>query len=374
MPIRRRSLPFGPGPGDQLLLPASLSSLLTTVEQFAAFSGVNPTSLIAHPAGIFPIPTEPIQTIDVTPQAAWHPLFWLPRRLREPLSEGDSIEDIPAHVVRVLSELQMSAPFETAGAYWIHLWETGQQPFSRTPVTNEQKVRLVRPATSDDTNLLPIFDPTDGTWLDIPYLVGVDTLTDEGRERMSRWLDGQPDTALDRLNLDAYMRANDRPRHWILNYLYRPLTSPDRDDPILVDAIIGTACHMLAYQVFQLCTTSLSDLTSQPVTVHDVAESFTPLDELLTNTIPGISDDTPIGQAITEDLRSISLSTAIEDLHPALSDLAMIMTIVMDIYETSRTDYTDLMNVIMRDITTDMTTHHGVSYPNNTTPPINDRQ
>lgn len=266
---RRRQFLTEPGMPPYIWQDASAYTM--ALHQFVEYTGIPVDQLFCSPAFLLPMPiyepTKNRRPWPVKPEAMWHPLFWLPDRLAYPLKlqfddTNPDLEYPIDHGVRVFHELTYSAPFQMLGNYWIHLDKfagTPIYPFARDDDGNElipelvysdEDVQVLRKADSGDNQLIPMYDPETGTWLDVPSLVGVDLMTDEGVERMRAWLLGQPDEALDSINLDTYMRARDRDENWAATSLYRgfdgTLIGDEHDEIRYIDTIRGASESFIA--------------------------------------------------------------------------------------------------------------------------------
>lgn len=241
------------------------SAYTVVLNKFVEYTGIPVDQLFCSPAYMLPMPiyepTDNRRPWAIKPEAMWHPLFWLPDRLAYPLhlNFGDhkDIEYPVDHGIRVFHELTYAAPFKMLDSYWVHMDNFDGAPiypYGRDEdgeelipdlVYDTEHAQILRKADAGDNQLIPMYDPETGTWLDIPSLVGVDLMSEEGVERMRLWLLGQPDEALDSINLDTYMQAHGRDENWAANSLYRAfdgtLIGEERDDIRYVDTIRGAS-------------------------------------------------------------------------------------------------------------------------------------
>ncbi|WP_182050499.1 hypothetical protein [Changpingibacter yushuensis] len=269
MPIRYRSF-LGIEPATNPIAVTSLEDTLLRSSRFTQETGIPHSQIVVSPAFFVPIPiyspTENRRAWPVKPEAMWHPLMWLPDRLAAPVSvenpttETSQRESAEEYGVRVCYELANSAPFLFAHKWWVRLEDYAGVPIHPydkdetgadivpDAIYDPSATYILRPADGRDTGtLLPIYNQAEGTWLDVPYLVGVDTQSRDGVERMRAWLVGMPDEALDSLNLDTYLLAGDRDPNWAMNRFYRLIDQSaiggEVDGTLFMDTIIDTA-HM----------------------------------------------------------------------------------------------------------------------------------
>lgn len=167
------------------LLPEAQESLLLCMvaldvpfrfEEFAGITGladqaIYSTPLLAVPIPrYFDIPEGQRRWKGVNPAVLWHPLFWLPPRVadRYELSDDDGdteLEDDDTWAVRVALEMTLSG----------------------------------------------LYDPADGSWVDILHLAGIDITTVASQARVRAWLNGAADSVLDAIDLSDYLTVNDDP-------------------------------------------------------------------------------------------------------------------------------------------------------------------
>ncbi len=217
---RRRALDVGPG--EHLLLPASTLDTTGRLHLWRAFSGLYDGELLLSPLTASPLPmpwTVPAghrRWPGLRPAAMWHPLLWLPARLRSPITLRDPLtgetwgETYDEWATRVALEMTESGPVVIDGEQWVLLHDPHHG-------------RHVRPLGPDDANLVPLYDPITGTWLDVLSTVGLDVDDPDHLARVERWLAGDDDEALDAVDLDVFLQAADRDPAWALDRTQRPL-------------------------------------------------------------------------------------------------------------------------------------------------------
>jgi hypothetical protein len=137
---------------------------------FRDHTGLRDPELISVPVAATPLPRYPDAVQDrarlwsrVTPEALWHPLFWLPgsvwaRQVRDGMVEPDEI-----WAIRICLQLDAA-----------DLWH-----------------------------------PEHG-WLDILYTAGIDTDSPDDMARVLNWQAGSPDPALDQMDLSGLFDGLDQ--------------------------------------------------------------------------------------------------------------------------------------------------------------------
>jgi hypothetical protein len=186
-------------PGDSLLLCQTVSEPLGRLTALAEDSGMTPESFICNPLAGIPLPRYrhadlvasgvSTGTVEhpggvakrwrgVDPSVLWLPIFWLPPHLftrfritDQPAADADQVqqpaivhvEDDTLWTIRVCLELSTSG----------------------------------------------LYDPEDGTWVDVLSLVGLDSEDDLDQARLRDWLDGAEDDLLDDLDLTGFF-SDDR--------------------------------------------------------------------------------------------------------------------------------------------------------------------
>lgn len=163
-PIRRSRFDHtGVQLGTHLLFCTSAYQLALGYAEFTGFTGLTPAQVYSDPVVATPLPIYPDPAgtgqrrrwAGVAPEALWHPLFWLPARLNQPMKRGGTVEPDPTWAVRVCLEVQ------AAGLY----------------------------------------DPDRG-WVDVLAEQGLRTEDPDDMARVLSWLTGQPDPVLDGIDLD----------------------------------------------------------------------------------------------------------------------------------------------------------------------------
>lgn len=167
-------------PNESLLL--ATSPLLSTT-RFATFledSGLPMNRIVVSKMCAVPIPlyvsegsTDPRRfPAGTNPSLLWHPLFWLPKSLSNHLSYRDS-----ENVVHVESDDQWAA-----------------------------RVALTLSTSG-------VYDPENGTWLDMLSVVGLDIDDEMVVDRITEWLEGSDDPDIDLIDLAPFTELPDQP-HW----------------------------------------------------------------------------------------------------------------------------------------------------------------
>lgn len=213
-------------PGEHLLLPTSALGATARLRAWSSFSGLGDDALLLSPLCAVPLPmpwTVPAgrrRWPALRPEAMWHPLLWLPRRLaapcvlRDPADGAVRGEAYDEWALRVVLELTESAPVTIEGGRWLLLHDPAHE-------------RHVRPAGPGDDALVPLYDAHSGTWLDVLATVGLDVDDAADLARVRAWLDGAPDEALNRVDLDRHLRAPGRDESWALDRAHRPVATSD---------------------------------------------------------------------------------------------------------------------------------------------------
>lgn len=245
MDIKRRRMLTEPG--DTLLLSKSSMDTAVRFGDWQELTGLPPARFTADPICSVPLPIYSEvppgmrQFSGVRPEAMWHPLFWLPPRLagryNMPTGTGGAleVESVTMWSIRVALELTAS------GLYSIE----------------------------------------DG-WLDILATVGIDVENEVDLARIEEWQAGGVDDLLDSIDLDLYLKLDDRP-HWALQSamaLLEPATHAQW--AILADSLLEMV--MDAYDPHE--GTSLED-------VRDTIAVVASLANIQLEDIP--TDDEPAG-------------------------------------------------------------------------------
>ena len=144
-------------------------------QHWVEFTGVDPSHMIVSPTFSVPLMSYPENWPDgrrrwsgVKPGAMWHPLLWLPPRLsaryQVETNEGELVEeDDVTWSVRVALEMIASG----------------------------------------------LYNPENGSWLDILSLVDIDPETPDGMVRVQSWLQGSEDEVLDAIDLTDFLVATE---------------------------------------------------------------------------------------------------------------------------------------------------------------------
>lgn len=202
-------------PGTHLLFCTSAWQLAVGYTDFIGFTGLVEGTVFSDPVVATPIPYydapgPPRRWAGTTPEALWHPLFWLPERVWRRRTAGSQVEPDPVWAVRVCLEVQ------AAGLY----------------------------------------EPDRG-WVDVLAGYGIDTADPDDMARVLTWLDGDPDPVLDGVDLSGSL-VDDRGdwaadtatalvgdfqgRAWaviadeLLSYLDEPAVGPDLAEQTLTVA------------------------------------------------------------------------------------------------------------------------------------------
>lgn len=158
-------------PGEPLLLARSPIGSVLRFGRCMDDWGIGAEALLSSPMCATPLPVGP-GTWDADgprrwpgtrPEAMWHPLMWLPRRLaeRQWIPDGDNVITEPLDVWSVRVAIELS----TAG-----MW-----------------------------------DQESGTWFDVLGSVDIDIDTADGVERVRRWLDNGRDGTLSGIDLSEHI-------------------------------------------------------------------------------------------------------------------------------------------------------------------------
>lgn len=152
MEIRRRT--YLTQPGEALVLATSASLIASRNADFINATGLTQDDVHSSPLVTYPIPLLPESgrwPATMNPAALWHPLFWLPELIANPLED----EDYDQWAIRVCLEIVVSG----------------------------------------------LYDVETATWTDALSTVGLDGDDPQTQARIRHWLAGNPDPDLDRINL-----------------------------------------------------------------------------------------------------------------------------------------------------------------------------
>lgn len=167
--------------GEPLLVAPDPCEAVMRLQMWLTATQMDPDNVLVSPLCSVPVPLYLDSPVDghrwasVDPSTMWHPLFWLPPRIAGRYSypgaenEPDEHEDDETWLVRLALELSASG----------------------------------------------LYDQATGTWLDVLALAGLDADAPADQERVQRWLDGEPDEALDGIDLSEYTESPVDP-HWAL--------------------------------------------------------------------------------------------------------------------------------------------------------------
>lgn len=184
--IKRRT--FLNEPGEQLLLTSDPVEYIRRFDDFIEASGLPAESLLATPLIGTPLPVAKRtpsggigRWVTADPAFMWHPLMWLPQHLalryryrliddqHGGTSDDTDIESDSIWAIRVALELVNSG----------------------------------------------LYNPDDGTWVDVLALHGLDVENPVDQARVELWLKGSPDEVLDSIDLTDLVRLPGDPE-WAL--------------------------------------------------------------------------------------------------------------------------------------------------------------
>lgn len=280
--IRYRTIP-GIGPGS-LLVSTSTADIADNLAAFCEYTGLDIGDVAASPAVHVPLPVWPEcdtrRPWPVRPEAMWLPLFWLPDHLAGLVARNAkagtrraTLEPQWENHVRVAFAMEMSAPFDTETGWRVLVEDCGPVPcvvmggdgLSTFDAYPDETWTLTRGATGADRRLVPLYDPAQGAWLDICYVHGIDTETEEGRERVAAWLAGAPDEVLDGIDLGVFLDADGRDPMWTVRRANRLLDvsvvlGPDAARSRRADDVYGMGACMWGLSVASGCDEARSEL------------------------------------------------------------------------------------------------------------------
>lgn len=162
-------------PGEQLLLDPDPFRHVTRFDEFATAARLPVEKVLSSPICTIPIPVPdragdgtPTRWAGADPSWFWHPLLWLPARLAFRYMIGDpdqpeqgEVEPDDMWAARVCLEMVGSG----------------------------------------------LYNPDDGTWLDVAAYYGLDTDNPVDQARITAWLEGAADPDLDRIDLEPLLQA-----------------------------------------------------------------------------------------------------------------------------------------------------------------------
>lgn len=229
----------GLAPGTSLILPGNVVDYVVAFDAFASGISVPAPSLMASPLIGLPLPPAGWSPRDFAPELLWHPMAWLPDRLKRPLTNGPDVEPDNGWVLRVGLELQESG----------------------------------------------LYDQVSGSWFDVLVHLGIDPAAPGDAQRLSAWLSGGPDERLDSFDLDELIFVEDAPE-WSLEAAISSL------EPLELVARTKAARQLLA-----MCTETLTGDGVEPDEQSEMVEMMLTLgvwatcgDEDLISRIEGVRE------------------------------------------------------------------------------------
>lgn len=191
-------------PGELLLLASSPLLTTTRFANFVVDSNLSPSRVTVSRMCPVPIPRYVVGAKDdkrqfpvgTNPSLLWHPLFWLPETLR----------------TRVRYERADSTPDNRM----FHV-ETEDEWVARVALT---------------LSTAGVYDPEQGTWLDMLSVVGLDSEDEMVIDRLQEWLEGAPDEDIDRIDLSEFVDIPGQP--------FWSLRSIESIYPVMEDASYAT--------------------------------------------------------------------------------------------------------------------------------------
>lgn len=273
-------------PGEDLFASVSMITTIERIEAITEEFGEIPWAFTQ--ASSLAIPVPPVigspreRWKGINPALMRHPMFWLPERLAYPREE----ETIDHWVLRVALEVSRSAPFSALNRVWVPLYDYNNNPVvvGEEDGIDPESMNLVRVLGVDETPQAPIYDPSDGSWLDLPGSVGCDLTTAEGITRIKDWMDGLDDPALDSIDMDTQLRMEGRPENWADACLDRPivwLEDPDAASAAFHEDLFFVGAAITAVEVANEVQSAIDN--------DDVdVEGLRDLAGLLRDTVPGL--------------------------------------------------------------------------------------
>ncbi|WP_314872980.1 hypothetical protein [Actinomyces oris] len=386
MPIRRFAFTRQAG---GLYPEPDLAVFLDHTRAFLAQSGLSLTDVVASPVASVPVPdyqaspgigSSRRRPWPVRAEFMWHPLMWLPDRLRSRAKVvmpggGSSIESDEQWAIRVLTEMQASGPFQAVGRRWVGLADYRGVPLVEYRLGADGRrvvpeltydmtaAHRLRGYTPGDAGLLAPYDPADGTWLDVPYLVGVDLTSRQGVERMDRWLAGAPDADLDGLDLDVCMRAEGREEMWAFEELYRlfdrSLVDPDAQATAYVDDVIAAGWFLAGRSAFD-AVMDIGQVLQTGGEPAEVGRAVAGLVGILADRLPGLGAGWDLGDRLAAVLRALDRPVDADRLDGLIRDVADCAFAVALAFEP---DYERLITrdeLARRDLAIELVHRHGV--------------
>lgn len=198
-------------PGRSLLLCHDPFLGVVNFRLFSEMTGIEPDGLMASRMCSLPLPlngakpsvvevaghpTDPRRRVSgVRADAMWHPLLWLPPRLANRQSYQITDAGTVVRITRRSSNVDPNlAILVESDDIWV--------------------IRVVLEISASG-----LYDMETGTWLDVLSMLDIDTRTDDGADRVQRWLDGAEDPDLDLLDTGLELEhhvTNDADPNWAL--------------------------------------------------------------------------------------------------------------------------------------------------------------
>ncbi|MFF2623631.1 hypothetical protein [Oerskovia jenensis] len=323
MEHRRRALDVGPG--EHLLLPASVLDTAGRLHLWRAFTGLYDGELLLSPLTASPLPmpwTVPAghrRWPGLRPAAMWHPLLWLPARLRSPITLRDPMtgetwgETYDEWATRVALEMTESGPVSIDGERWVLLHDPHHG-------------RHVRAFGPGDEDLVPLYDPITGTWLDVLATVGLDVDDPAHLARVERWLAGDDDEVLDAVDLDAFLQAAGRDPAWALDRTQRPLVE-GTGHRTYVEDLRDASSTLVARELDDRVT----DLASARLPARELGQHVGALARAASTLLsagPDVVDD--LGLSLGLVTARAERATTVEAVSAAVADLRVLLGTVAD--------------------------------------------
>ncbi|MBD8000172.1 hypothetical protein [Oerskovia gallyi] len=323
MEHRRRALDVGPG--EHLLLPASALDTAGRLHLWRAFTGLYDGELLLSPLTASPLPmpwTVPAghrRWPGLRPAAMWHPLLWLPARLRSPITLRDPMtgetwgETYDEWATRVALEMTESGPVSIDGERWVLLHDPHHG-------------RHVRALDPGDEDLVPLYDPTTGTWLDVLSTVGLDVDDPADLARVERWLAGEPDEVLDAVDLDVFLQAAGRDPAWALDRTQRPLAE-GAGYRTYVEDLRDASSTLVARELDDRVT----DLASARLPARELGQHVGALARAASTLLsPGVDVVDDLGLSLGLVTARAERATTVEAVSAAVADLRVLLGTVAD--------------------------------------------
>lgn len=267
-----------------LLLQASARLQAERYQQFLTDSGLGAGDVVTTPLVAVPLPHKRRGAgprgwpVDLNPAVMWHPLFWLPPRLA---LRYRFLADDPAGIEN----------------------------------DNEWAVRVAIEST-----ISTLFDPNDGTWVDVLSLVDLDVDSPEVQNRLREWLSGQPDADLDAIDLSGMTELVENP-DWAVE-----------ESAELIATLLPASWALIASDLIDELSIQHEDLLTGVQTVASLArgvlsdvpangaDSYTP-DEMFMRVLSTAGDSVPANVAAEQLLGELRRIQA--DYYPFLDLLSM---------------------------------------------------